>query len=94
MSENIFAGALVQRASGGPTMLVQAVGEGGLGMGTCARCVWLEGGQFEGIEVPVDELIIAEPLPDILPNHTAGVPEKRKPFSWWRGRPPQGRQTD
>ena len=86
LKDEIFAGALVRKVSGGPVMVVQAIGEGGLGVGTCARGVWFERGQFTVAEIPVADLVMANKSGsgDRPKTHTAGQPFKRLLSRGWR----------
>jgi hypothetical protein len=67
-------------------MVVQAIGDGGLGIGICARGVWFERGQFTIAEIPVADLIMAnKPGSEDRPKtHTAGQPFERLLSRSWR----------
>jgi hypothetical protein len=69
-------------------MVVQAIGDGGLGIGTCARGVWFERGQFTIAEIPLTDLVLANRHSTSEPrqSHTVGQPKKRWLFLRWRGR--------
>lgn len=80
----MFAGALVRTASGGPVLVVQAIGEGGLGIGTCARTCWFERGQFEIAEIPLADLVSANSKTHASPSqsHTVGPSKHWLSRSW------------
>ena len=80
----MFAGALVRTASGGPVLVVQAIGEGGLGIGTCARTCWFERGQFKIAEIPLADLVSANSKTHASPSqsHTVGPSKHWLSRSW------------